>query len=272
MGKIIVKAPTEEELKDARDNYIRCQRNNRNNFSYWFGKTQPVTNFGIAVPKSIVVPVDPDTLDAFFLERDGDGGKIREWANKTLFPVIGEIKPPLFVKNGCFSNKFDFAGSCLVDSVDAENIIRHIEKIQYTSLCYDTMGNMEFVVREWIEPEKGYECIYNGMPLRPEMRVFYDFTNHKYLYDVNYWDWDYCHDAICRNEADKVVYERQYPLITEKLESRRDRFIGDIKKALASIDQIDGIWSVDFILDEEKPWLIDMAIAQMSAYWNLDKA
>ena len=261
-------APTEDELKKAHESYILHQKNNRNNFSYWFWKIQSVKKFGIGLPNSVTIPIGEKLLNAFFHENKGDDEIIRSWVEKTLQPSLKNVDLPTFMKNGCFSNKFDFENSCLIRSIDVDTLVAHLNNIQYPSLCFDTMGNMEIVLREWIEPEVGTECIYCGMPLRPEMRVFYDFTHHKYLYDVNYWDWEYCHDAICRNKVDGEVYERQYPDLVMKLETRRETFIKDIKDALAGIDELDGLWSIDFMLHEDKAWLIDMAVAQMSAYWD----
>ena len=39
---------------------------------------------------------------------------------------------------------------------------------------------------------------------------------------------------------------------------------------MAGVEGLTGQWSVDIMLDDRlKPWLIDMAIAQRSAYWEL---
>jgi hypothetical protein len=50
--------------------------------------------------------------------------------------------------------------------------------IQYESLTLDTGKNHEVVLREWIPCPEDTTRIYNGMPLRPEMRLFYDFDKH----------------------------------------------------------------------------------------------
>ena len=271
MGKFKILQPTEDEMKKAHENYIHLQKTNRNNFSNWFWKLHSVVRYGIHLPKSVTVPVSENILPAFFQETEGDGKKIREWVEKILQPLMKNVELPAFMKNGCFSNKFDFSNSCLIESIDTDYLARHLGNIQYNSLCYDTLGNLEIVLREWIAPEKGAACIYNGMPLRPEMRLFYDFSNHKYLYDVNYWDWDYCHDVIARRPADKDAYEKAYPSLVKSLENYRDRYLSDIKRALAGVEGLEGVWSVDFMFNDGKVWLIDMAEAQRSAYWDPSK-
>ena len=68
------------------------------------------------------------------------------------------------------------------------------------------------------------------MPLRPEFRVFYDFDRHQPLYVVNYWDWNYCHDAICRDYTDKIVYEAHYPQLLDQYNKYKD----DVVKMVAA--------------------------------------
>lgn len=45
-----------------------------------------------------------------------------------------------------------------------------------------------------------------------------------------------------------------------------------IIETLENVEGLRGIWSVDFILEEDKAWLIDMALASRSAYWDTQKA
>ena len=261
----------DESIEEGRRNWLDFLRNNHNNLSYWLDKVKVVEQMRIRVPKTQIAKVPEDLFDRFFLEKAKDYELIEEWVKKEVMPLIGDMGLPFFIKNGCFSNKFDFGDNCLVNNKDLKEVTRHICNIQMDSLMFDTGGNLEIVIREWIKPEEGTECIYNGMPLRPEMRLFYDFDEHKYLYDANYWDWDYCHDAICGNKEQKAVYERQYPIISEKLENRRGMFLPTILKALNAITGLSGKWSVDFILDKDGAWLIDMADAYRSAYWDENK-
>ena len=262
----------EKQIEDGRRNWLKHQREDRNRLSYWFERILSVGAHGVRLPDTVVIEIPERLFDCFFRERAGDREEIEEWVRENIMPVIeGTGFLPLFIKNGCFSNKFDFGDNCLVNSKDLKEVTRHICNIQMDSLMFDTGGNLEIVIREWIKPEEGTECVYNGMPLRPEMRLFYDFDEHKYLYDANYWDWDYCHDAICGNKEQKAVYERQYPIISEKLENRRGMFLPTILKALNAITGLSGKWSVDFILDKDGAWLIDMADAYRSAYWDASK-
>ena len=43
-----------------------------------------------------------------------------------------------------------------------------------------------------------------------------------------------------------------------------------VEAAMQNVTGLEGQWSVDILMDEEcKFWLIDMAVAQRSAYWEM---
>lgn len=274
--KLSIATPSEEDMKAAHVNYINWLSNNPNNFSYWFPRIINLREYGISIPKSIILPVPENILNAFFMEHmPDDMERITKWVDMTIMPIISTTfaQKEVFVKNGCFSNKFSFDAACHIPAnADLLKVTEHICRIQADSICFDTAGNLEIVLREWIEPEEGTRTIYNGMPFRSEMRLFYDFDRHRYLYDVNYWDWDNCHDYICRNPEDAEVYEDDYQCIAEELDIRKNIHLTNIANALYSVNSLKGIWSVDFILTDDKCWLIDMAIAKQSAYWDESKA
>ena len=269
LSDIRIVKPSEEDLQLAHNHYIKWQMENPNNFSYWFPKVAPhLEEKGIRSPKSKVIQVPENIMNACFMERKGDYELISEWIRVTVMPELLGAEFPLFMKNGCFSNKFDFNKSCRLEAYDEEAITKNFVNLQGASLLFDTGGNMEIVFREFIQPQKGTRTIYNGMPFRPEMRVFYDFDKHSYCYAVNYWDWDYCHERIAENAHDKEVYEAVYPELKDLYEYRKHYFLPRILSAFRRVRLLTGIWSADFILDEHRAWFIDMAVANRSAYWD----
>lgn len=286
-NKILITTPTPEEQQQAHESFMRYLRENPNNFSYWFPHIKNLSKKGLAIPYSIIIPIPEEIYKAFFREEEGDAEKIDRWVMDNVSPTIA-VNPllngrKLFMKNGCFSNKFDFSKSCLIeDASDKETLIQHISNIMYDSIMHDTDGYLELVVREFIEPEENTPTIYNGMPLRCETRVFYNFDTHQLLYAVNYWDWNYCHDGIClafggERKPDADIYERAWPLLEFKTRHLLRQHQEKIEKALASVttlhvpENCPNIWSVDFMLEEEKVWLIDMAVGWRSAYWDPEK-
>lgn len=178
-------------LEELENSYYNDLISNKNNISYWYPK---IKDCGIKQPKTFIYQVPKDVMKCFFHDNKDDSDKITEWVRNELYPNIPqELKNTnLFIKNGCFSNKFDFVTATPKHN-NVECISECIQDIQYYSFCYDTMGNNEIAIRERI-PYSPCEtpCIYNGLPLRNEYRTFYDFTKHKLLDIVNYWDWDKC--------------------------------------------------------------------------------
>lgn len=285
MSNMQIKPLTPEEIQAAHDNFMSNQRNNPNNFSYWFPHVKGLINHGISIPKSIIIPIPEEIYKAFFREHDGDDERIDKWVINQVLPII-ETTPwlknqKIFIKNGCFSNKFDFSNGCLItDPNDEETLIKNICNIQFGSIMHETDGYLELILREFIEPSKAdTPTIYNGMPLRPEVRIFYDFDRHQYLYAVNYWDWEKCHDPICYgwnggHSPDANTYEIAWPYLALATKQFLEKHLTIITEALSTVttltmpNDLPNIWSVDFILEDNRVWLIDMAQGWRSAYWN----
>ena len=229
-----------------------------------------------------MVKVPEEIFDNFSMDVPNCREDIKEFVRTDVVPALREFMEtnnlnfPIFVKNGCFSNKFDFNNSCILQSDDLDEITDHIINIQYTALMLDTGGYFELVFREYI-PFFG-DCmptIYNGMILRPEIRVFYDFDTRKILYMVNYWDKEYCLEKIRdHNEKDGEVFE-EFSDFIEKEYLDKSRVIRKIIEDEHILDNVDlkGQWSIDFLMNSNiKAWLIDMAVAQQSAYWQYERA
>ena len=221
--------------------------------------------------------VPDDILECFFLEHDNDREKICEFVDKNVIPYINKWFPndECFLKNGCFSNKFDFNSSCHVTSFDTESIVDHILNIEDISLMVEASGDLEFAFREYVRPhDDSLLSIYNGMTLIPEFRVFYDFDNSKVLYVSNYWDYDYCYDTVkSNNEKDGDIFDEAYKsYIKQAYESNKDIVAEEVHKLMKGHNELCGIWSVDVMMNGDELWLIDMALGYRSAYWDPMKA
>lgn len=251
-------------------NYYESLKENPNNISYWYPK---IKDCGMLVPETHIIQVPEDIVIAFFMEGDiqGNMDKVYEWVKTEVMPSLPDtLKGLIFMKNGAFSNKFDF-NTCAIRANTIE-IARNLIEINYTSLMFDTGGNTEVAIRERILYDStNTPCIYHGMPLRPEYRVFYDFDNKKALYVVNYWDWNYCHDAITRDITDKVIYEAYYPTLEKHYAENCGFVMQYVEDHMQNVEGFTGIWSVDVLEDCGKLWLIDMALGHRSAYWDPKK-
>lgn len=200
--------------------------------------------------------------------------------NKVLKPTLDKMNPNTIynIKNGCFSNKFNFE-TCLVTK---NNLAQQLWKINYESHMFETGGHTELVVREYIPYNKAHNMtIYNGMPLRTEVRVFYNMDTKEIEYATDYWNYEYCKDNIyCLN--DKMIFD----IFHNQIGSDRnittchwieyEDVLEKIKLNISSLkfnDKLRGIWSIDFmyVKETDKIYLIDMARGFRSAYWDIDK-
>jgi len=143
LDKIKALPPDEEQMSINHCEFMRFLRNYPINFSYWFPKVVLRRNDIVRMPKSIIVDVPEDIYRAFFHEREEDHNKIVVWVLDNILPTLHNVFPgkDVFIKNGCFSNKFEFNKSCHILMTDSSRIISEkIENLQYLSLIHDTYG------------------------------------------------------------------------------------------------------------------------------------
>lgn len=267
---------TPEALAEGHRIWLECEKNNPNNFSYWHNKIMNMrvgpTHEMLHVPVSYIFQLPDELLGAFLLEEKDDKEKLMKWINSEVYPFVKEKFPNgCFLKNGCFSNKFKFNSSCRLTEITPESIFEHMFNIEEWAFTLETYGNLEFVFRQWIEPARKTDTIYSGMPLRPEIRTFFDFDKKKSIYSVNYWDWDYCSRSMTGH--DLSVFEFNRNMLEKKFEENRKRVEDALDYAMEWVD-LKGIWSIDTMLEgphDEHFYLIDMAVGNRSAYWDVDK-
>ena len=246
----------------AYDEYAQVLTPEKNNFSFWFPK---IEHCGMNVPKSIIFEVPEEIQKCFFLENEGDYETIDMWLKEIVIPALNkENMHLLFVKNATFSNKFD-ATTCIVTE---HTLLNAITLINYNALMFGAEGVSEFVVRERIMHDKKHiPCIYNGLPLRSEFRVFYDFTKRKVIFIENYWNYGYVFPNL-HDITDKIVFEHERDRLEREYNNRKQEVCELVAKAMEKVEGLEGPWSVDVMLNGENYYLIDMALAETSAYWD----
>lgn len=264
-------APTAEDIERGRLNWIKEERNNPNAFSYWFPKLKEgLKGEAFILPKSIIFPLPINLMCAPLCETNEDLEEMLNWIlrNRIVERIIDEIGTECFIKNGCFSNKFMFNSSCHIKDISAKSVLKHMREITENSLICDTGGNLEFVVREYIYSFHSLGEMYDGMPIRPELRVFYDFDKRKVLYSANYWDWDYCKSHLYGEDYDAL--EKATPELVFVYNNIHEKIENLLEFALQEVD-LKGKWSIDVMIEGSNYYIIDMAIAEMSAYWKPEK-
>lgn len=244
-----------------------------NRFSHWFNALDKngVAAAGLTIPKTKVFAIPTEIQIALSsLEMQGNYEIVQKWFGDVVQPGIEQAgfgRRLLFVKNAVFSGKFHGHNSCLTDDTGLFNsFIRIAQEAQSVLMCYD--GNDELVVRERIMYDSSTTaCIYNGLPFRPEFRIFYDFDQHKPIFAANYWDLDDAEENLYFL-TDKIIFRSQGPYIQEFFEEEKDKVMAMVAEAMKGVSALAGPWSVDIMYDRGKYYLIDMAVAEESAYWD----
>ena len=269
-----MKKLTPEYLKELEKTCYEDDRKYPENFSNWYSCIKSFGNFR----HSKIIANQIFTLEEVNLMQKEDRIKNINWEDwyPILKPTLEKMNPNQLysIKNGCFSNKFDFQ-TCITTK---DNLAENLFKINYESAMLETGGYTELVVRELIPYDNlKVPTIYNGMPLREEIRVFYNMDTKEIEYFNDYWDYEYCINNL-PNKNDQIIFNWFH----NKLRTRHEQHTHEInvikdqiKKNIHTlkIEGLTGIWSIDFMLVRDNPkynglWLIDMARAFRSAYWN----
>lgn len=263
---------TPEMFEELGRKHYKEDREYPENFSNWYYHIKDFGKFEHAE----IIANQIFTYEETEIMKHSDNFSKVNWdeINKVLKPTLDKMKPYTVynIKNGCFSNKFEF-DTCLATR---ENLAQQLWKINYNSAMFSTGGFSELVVRELITSDKyKVPTIYNGMPLQEEVRVFYNMQTNKIEYMVDYWNYQYCKDGI-RNMSDKIIFDWFH----NKIDGRSDRHSYKMHELFSAIDEnisslkfdgtLMGIWSIDFMYANGKIYLIDMARGYRSAYWNPD--
>lgn len=264
---------TPEYFEELSKKHYKEDREYPENFSNWYPHIIDFGKFKTAniINNQIFTWEETETMEETDQINKVNWNKL----NEILKPTLDKMKPntQYNIKNGCFSNKFKFS-TCITDK---EHLAENLWKINYASSMYDTGGYTELVVRELIPYNyQKTPTIYNGMPLRNELRIFYNIDKKKIEYSINYWDFNYCYNNIY-NLTDKIIFKWFH--------SQKDiknnylyllQYVHQYIDTLKFDEYLTGIWSMDFMLcndseDYDGIYLIDMARGFRSAYWDPDK-
>lgn len=247
---------------------------NPNNFSFWYER---VKDCGLKIPASAYYQFTYDDVRkyiGYIYGEDKDmNAKRKEFCRKILIPLLDDFlhiknrkSDEIFIKNAVFSNKFTFSDCHIIDFVPLKDVVKNLENINYTGLLVGAEGFNEIVLREYIHPKLNFGEIYNGMALRPEFRVFYDFDKQKLLYTVNYRNYQYCEEHL--NVEDKAVFSNAEAQLNKYFK----QYVDEVEKLVIEHMPrawLEGKWSIDIMMNDENDfYLIDMALAKNSAYWD----
>lgn len=184
-----------------------------------------------------------------------------------------------FVKNGVFSNKFDFRNCHVCGEKEVKELGEYLLFIHFAACqmasalnhpcIYGPGTTTEWVVREFIPDQENCPVIYKGLPLHTEYRVFIDCDTDRILGIHPYWDPEVMEKRFDEHrddhdEHDAIAYRAYESTLMEKYEKNKDLVSRKIAELMPDLN-LKGQWSLDVMQNSDDFWLIDMALAEQSA-------
>lgn len=187
-----------------------------------------------------------------------------------------------FVKTGTYSSKFDFRNARVHGAKEVRELGEYLLYIQHqacvaagplSSPCiYGMSTTNEWCVREYIKDTENNPCIYHGMPLHTEYRVFADFDADEILGIAPYWDPALMKQRLGHEKDSASVHKiHDYAIFLAHEETLMKRYrenkglvLEKMRKLVPEIS-LPGQWSIDVMQNGREFWVIDMALAANSA-------
>lgn len=261
---------------------------NRNSMGHWFPQLIEACRGQefFKIPATTIVKV-PLTLLQLTRQEYGELtpttiGIVDQWAHKA-FDLNDEKE--YFIKTGTYSSKFDFRnahvhGAKEVQELGEYLLFIHTQALQMASpLChpciYGVSTTNEWVAREFIEDKEKNPCIYKGLPLHTEYRVFVDCDTDQVIGISPYWEPNtmkqrFGHEADADSPHqmhDYVVYKAHEETLMQRYQENKDSVLAQIQNILPELN-LKGQWSVDVMQNGDDFWIIDMALAEMSTFYD----
>lgn len=258
---------------------------NPNAMGYWLPRLVQANNEQdfFKIPKTIVTKVPITMLQLtrndFGNLTDATKSIVNDWAMRVF--ELDDTKDH-FVKTGTYSSKFDFRNAHVPAGQETHELGEYLLFIHYMALqmasplskpcIYGVSTTNEWVVREYIKPKDNDTTIYHGLPLHTEYRVFVDCDTDEVLGIHNYWDPDVMNKRFAEMRSlddvhDAVTYKANQERLCARYEAHKDSVASHIRDILPFLD-LTGQWSIDVMQNGDDFYLIDMAMAENSAFYK----
>lgn len=261
---------------------------NPNSMGYWLPKlvsaVQKQQFFKIPNTKVLKVPMSLLQLTRLeFSSLTMDTLAIANQFCKKVFDL--DENKDYFIKTGTYSSKYDFRNCRVHEPKEVNELGEYLVYIQFQAqqmagplshpCIYGVSTTNEWVVREFIEDKENNPCIYKGLPLHTEYRMFVDFDSDEILGINPYWDpkvmkkhFDNCDNADRASEMhnlhDYVTYNAHENTLMSRYEKNKDTVLAQIKSLISNV-KLTGQWSIDVMQNGNDFYIIDMALAVNSA-------
>lgn len=187
-----------------------------------------------------------------------------------------------FIKNGVYSSKYDFRNAHVHGAKEVQELGEYLLFISHQAsqlaaplmrpCTYGPGTTRTWVVREYIKDTENNPCIYKGLPLHTEYRLFVDFDNNEILGISPYWEpnvmkqrFGHAEDSDSpHNVHDYIIYLKHEETLMNRYKENKDMLVERVQKMLPDIP-LQGQWSLDIMQNGEDFYIIDMALAANSA-------
>lgn len=258
---------------------------NKNSIGYWFPalKNAAEKQDFFKIPATTIVKVPLPLLQLahtdYFELTPTTIDIVNKWAYEAFH--LDENKT-YFVKTGTYSSKFDFRNAKVTTPKEVRELGSYLLFIHFQALqmasplskpcIYGASTTNEWCVREYIEDKENNPCIYHGMPLHTEYRVFVDFDTDEILGIAPYWEPDTMKKRFSKEDDadtpdmthDYVIYLAHEKTLMDRYHANKDIVIEKLKDMIPNV-QLSGQWSLDIMQNGNDFWLIDMGEACTSA-------
>ena len=118
-------------------------------------------------------------------------------------------------------------------------------------------------------------CIYKGLPLHTEYRVFVDCDTQKVIGVNPYWDPNVMKQRFGHSEDsnsphnihDYVIYQMHEERLMQRYHDNVKTVVEHVESMLPNL-KLEGQWSIDIMQNGDDFWIIDMGVAENSAFYN----
>ncbi len=277
------------DLLDLDEITRRIIATNKLSMGYWLPNiVEPALDNGeLKIPKTTILKVPTTMLQLTRIDYPE--------LTRTTLDIVDEVcrqafeldeTQDYFIKTGIYSSKFDFRNARVTDPKEVRELgeyllFIHNQAVEMTSFTtyprfYGVATTDEWVVREYIKDTENNPTIYKGLPLHTEYRVFVDFDTKEIIGMSPYWEsktmkqrFGHENDANSpHNIHDYTIYVMHEPILMKRYEENKERVKQYVKNLITNTDNLNGQWSIDIMQNGNDFWLIDMAIAENSAFYD----
>lgn len=258
---------------------------NPNSIGYWFPelvKAVEKQSF-FKLPKTTIIKVPMPLLQLSRLDYAGLTPTTIKIVDQYCHKVFGlDDMKEYFVKTGVFSSKYDFRNAHVHGEKEVQELGEYLLFISHQAVAltfptnnvcmYGAATTNEWCVREYIPDKENNPCIYKGLPLHTEYRIFVDFDSKEVIGVSPYWEPNTMKQRFGHEEDsdsphqihDYIIYQAHEEVLMKRYQDNISRVKEEVENIIRKMN-LTGQWSMDIMQNGDDFWIIDMALADNSA-------